>query len=110
MTVYVEEPTPTSVIVARVCVSVFALFVALFGGVLTLMWAILRDVACELTGEDGCEPGLWPAALPFAISVACGLVAVAAAFVARRPGAVWLAGMAALAVGTVCPVLVLMVF
>jgi len=108
MTVYVEAPTPTSVIVARVCVSVLSVFVVLFGGVLTLTWAVLRDVACELTGEDGCEPGVWPTSLPFAISVACALVAIAAAFLARRPGAVWLAGTAALAVGSVCPVLVLL--
>lgn len=107
MTVYLEPPAPVSLIVARVCVSVFSVFVVLFGGVITLVEALLHDVACELTGESQCPVGVWPEGLPLAISVACSLVAVAAAFVARRAGVAWLAGMAALTLGTVCPVFVL---
>ncbi len=105
LTVYVEAPTPVSVIVARVCICVLSGLVVCFGGVITLVWLGLDDAACELV--DDCAPGFWPAGLPFAISVACALVAIGAAFVSRWAGLAWFAGLIALAVGTVCPVLVL---
>ena len=104
MTVYVEEPTPVSVIVARVCIGVFSVPVVLFGGFLTLIWLGVDWTSCQ---PIGCQPSYWPGILPVALSLACALVAVAATFLASRASIAWTAGLVALGGGTVCPVLVL---
>jgi len=107
MTVYVEAPTPVPVIVARVCICVLSVLVVFFGGILTLAWLALDDAVCELTGDAPCAAGFWPAGLPFAIALACALVAVAAAFLARWATLAWLTAVIALGIGTICPILVL---
>ncbi len=104
MAVYVEAPTPVSVIVARVCIGLLSVPVVLFGGFLSLLWLGVDWTNCQ---ETGCRPSYWPGILPFALSLACALTAIAATFLADRAAIAWTAGLVALGVGTVCPVLAL---